>query len=258
MRPRLLLVISTVAIAFVAGCGSSSAGSKASGGNPGGANGVQTKSGQQIVAAAVAATKRQNSFHFVEMAATTQSSVRIVGDVGSAAGEQHITVQEGKQSGHITVLLAKGMAYFTGDVFGLEGFTGLTKALATGLAGKWISVPSSNVSFATIAASLAVKTAADQLVKLTGKLSRGKTSTQLGHRAVAVKATEKTSTGSLSLTLYVDTTGAALPIRVEGTTHATGGATRSIDATFTNWGEPVHLSAPQGTEPISSVKSLAG
>jgi len=53
-------------------------------------------------------------------------------------------------------------------------------------------------------------------VKLTGKLSRGKTSTQLGHRAVAVKATEKTSTGSLSLTLYVDTTGAALPIRVEG------------------------------------------
>jgi hypothetical protein len=255
MRPRLLLVISTVAIAFVAGCGTSTAGPKASGG---GSNGVQSKSAKQIVAAAVAATKRQSSFHFVETAAMTKSSVLIVGDVGSSTGEQHITVHDGGQSGHITVLLAKGTAYFTGDTFGLEGFTGLTKALATGLAGKWISVPSSNASFSTIAASLAVKTAAEQLVQLSGNLSRGKKSTQLGHPAIAVKAAEKTSSGSLSLTMYVDTKGAALPIRVQGTTQATGSAARSIDATFTNWGEAIHLSAPQGAEPISSVKSLAG
>jgi hypothetical protein len=58
--------------------------------------------------------------------------------------------------------------------------------------------------------------------------------------------------------MYVDTKGAALPIRVQGTTQATGSAARSIDATFTNWGEAIHLSAPQGAEPISSVKSLAG
>jgi hypothetical protein len=249
-----LLVISTVAIAFIAGCGGSSTGS----GSSGGSNGVASKSGSQIVAAAVAATKKQVSFHFVEMAGTTGSTVQIVGDVGSSAGEQRITVHQGGQSGHITVLLANRTAYFTGDAFGLEGFTGLTKTLATGLAGKWISVPSSNASFSSIASSLAVKTAAVQLVQLSGTLTRGKTSIELGHPAVSVKAAEKSSTGRLALTLYVSTKGAALPIRVEGTTQATGSAARSVVATFTDWGESVHLSAPHGAEPISSVKSLAG
>jgi hypothetical protein len=250
MRVRPLLVIATVAIAFAAGCGSSAAGS--------GSNGVESKSASQIVAAAVAATEHQSSFHFVETAGSSQSSVKIVGDVGSSGGEQHITVAEGKQSGHITVVLAKGTAYFTGDVFGLEGFTGLTKANATGIAGKWIAVPSTNASFSSIAASLAVKTAAGQLVKLTGTLTRGKVSTELGHKAVSVKAAQKTTAGTLALTMYVATTGDALPIRVEGITQATGSVARTIAATFTDWGEMVDASAPKSFEPIADVKALAG
>lgn len=249
MRPRLLLVISTVAIAAIAsGCGSSQAAS----------NGVQSKTGKQIVAAAVSATEHESAFHFVETASSSASSVRIVGDVGSSGGEQHIVVRDGSQSGKITVVLADGTAYFTGDVFGLEGFTGLSKTNATSLAGKWISVPSSNASFSSIAASLAVKTAAPQLVSLAGTLTRGKVSTELGHQAVAVDAAQSTSSGSLALTLYVATTGKALPIQVKGTTKVTGGTARDITATFSKWDESVHASAPASSEPISDVKALAG
>ncbi|MGA2529267.1 MAG: hypothetical protein ABSG36_08925 [Acidimicrobiales bacterium] len=258
MRPRLLLVILTVAIAFAAGCGGSTAGSGGTSKGSAALNGIATKTGKQIVAAALAATKTQSSFHFVEVASTTASSVSIVGDVGSSSGEQRITVSESGESGHITLLLADKTAYFSGDTFGLEGFTGMSKADATPLAGKWIAVPSSNSTFSALSASLAVKTAAAQLVSLTGTLTRGKASTELGHKAIAVKAAEKNKSGSLALTMYVATTGAALPIRVEGTTQATGSAARSITATFSNWGEKLNLSAPASSEPIADVKALKG
>ena len=203
MRPRILLVILTVADPFIAGCGSSPTGSKANSSTtsspPKSSKSLESQSAQQIVAAAVAATEHESSFHFVEVAGTAQSSVRIVGDVGSSSGEQHISVIQGTQKGNVTVLLTNGTAYFTGDVLGLEGFTGVSKTAATPLVGKWISVPSTNVNFASITASLEVKTAAGVLVKLSGTLKRGRVSTELGHRAVSVKAAEKSSSGKSRL-----------------------------------------------------------
>ena len=251
MAPRPLLVILTVAIASIAGCSASTTGSN-------GSNGLGAESGSQIVAAAVSATKAQSSFHFVESAGSGRAALRIVGDVGSTSGEQHITVGNGTENGHVTVLLSNKTAYFTGDLVGLEGFTGLSAKLATPLVKKWISVPSTDSSFPSLAASLAVGTAAGQLVKLTGTLVRGASSTKLGHAAVAVKATQSSSSGTLSLTMYVATSGAALPILVEGTTKATSGSTRKVSAIFSGWGEPVHVSAPSGALPIADVKALGG
>jgi hypothetical protein len=252
MRSRqTLLVTLTAAIAFAAGCGSSSAGSSAF-------NGVQLKSGDKIVAAAVMATKRQSSFHFEETATAGTSGVSIIADVGTAAGEQHITVRQGARKGHLTVLLASGTAYFQGDSLGLQGLTGLSAKLATQFAGRWISVPSKNSSFSALAGSLAVKTAATQLVNLTGTLTRGKTSTKLGHPAVAVKASQSSKTASLELTMYVRTTGAALPIAVEGTSKQSGNAAHSISAKFSDWGEVLHLTAPSGAVPLATVQAVAG
>ncbi|MGO9582500.1 MAG: hypothetical protein ACLP36_06795 [Acidimicrobiales bacterium] len=254
MRVRLLLVISTVAIALSAGCSSSATGSNGANAS----NGVQSRTGKQIVAAAVAANKRQSSFHFVETAGAGSSTVRLVADVGSSSGEQHITVRDGTHDGKVTVLLAKGTAYFTGDVTGLEAFAGMSDKLAVALAGRWVSVPGTSASFSELASSLAVKTAAAQLVELTGTITRGATSSQLGHPAVAVEAAQSTTAGSLALTMYVATTGAALPILVTGTTRATGEAARRISASFSDWGEAVDLAAPKSSVPIADVQSLAG
>jgi len=251
MRARPLLVALTAAIAFAAGCGSSSAGSNAS-------NGVQLKSGEKIVAAAVTATKRQSSFHFEETATAGTSGVSIVADVGSAVGEQHITIHQGTKDGHLTVLLAGGTAYFQGDSLGLQGLTGFSAKVSAEYAGKWISVPSTNSNFPALAGSLEVKTAATQLVRLTGTLTRGETSTELGHPAVAVKALQSSKTANLKLTMYVRTTGAALPITVTGTSQESGNATHSISAKFSDWGEVLHLNAPSGAVPVASVQALAG
>ena len=260
MRPGFLLVTLTATIAFVAaGCGSSSStGSSSTTIASNAHNGIETKSGGQIVAAAVAATKRQSSFHFVESAGEGSNGVVVVGDVGTSSGEQHVTIRDGKKVGHITLLLTGKTAYFQGDALGLEGFTGLSATLSAQYARKWISVPSSNTSFTTIAGTLEVGTAAIQFVKLPGTLTRGRTSTQSGRAAVAVKAADKTSSGSLALTLYVATMGEALPILVAGTTTATGESARSISAKFSDWGEPLHVIAPGTSVPIATVQALAG
>ena len=210
------------------------------------------------MAAAVTAASAQRSFHFTESAVSGTTAVSIVSDVGTTTGEQHITAHEGSEEGHLTVLLAGGTAYFQGDPPGLEGLTGLSAKVAAEFAGRWISVPSKNSSFAALAGSLAVKTAAAQLVDLTGNLTRGATSTKLGHPAVAVKASQSSKTGTLALTIYVRTTGAALPISVEGTSQEKGSAARTIFANFSDWGEVLHLTAPRGAVPISIVQAVVG
>jgi hypothetical protein len=243
-----LFVTLTAVITFTAGCGSSSPGP----------NGVQSKSGDQIVAAAVAATKQQSSFHFVETANQGSSRVSVIGDVGRTSGDEHVTALDGTHVGHLTLLLAGGTAYVQGDVAGLESFTGLSAKLSAKFTGKWISVPSTNQGFANIAGSLAVKTAAAQFVKLPGKLTRGKTSTELGHPAVVVKAAQSSKSETLRLTMYVATTGAVLPIMVEGTTRASGTPARSIVAKFSDWGEALHVTAPSVAVPIAEVQAAAG
>jgi len=256
MRRVLSYVILTAAIAFAAGCGSSSSGGSDGASNT--PNGVQSRSGDQIVAAAVAAAKRQRSFHFVETAGHAGNGVLVVADIGNSSGEQRVTIHNGKSSGHLTLLLAHKTAYFRGDLLGLEDFTGLSPTLSGRYSGKWISVPSSNRSFTTIAGTLAVATAATQLVQLPGTLTRGETSTRMGQPAVAVKAVQTSGAGSLNLTLYVATTGDALPILVQGSTTASGAAPHSVSASFSDWGEALHVTAPSKSVPFAVVQALAG
>jgi hypothetical protein len=260
MRRGPFLVALTAAIAFVAGCSSSASPgtTSSSQATTTTSKGVHSSSGKAILAAAVAATKRQSSFHFVERAGQGASTVLVVGDVGTASGKQEVTIRNGKKSGHLTLLLASGTAYFKGDLLGLQSFTGLSAKLSAKYAGKWISVPSTSQSFNTVAGTLAVSTAASQLVALPGTLTRGRTATEFGQPAVAVDAAQKSSSGSLKLTMYIATTGEALPILVFGTTTVKGSAARSVSARFTKWGETFHVSVPKGAVPISVIQALTG
>jgi len=130
MRPRPTLVILTAAIAFAAGCGGASAGSNAS-------NGIQLKSGDKIVAAAVKATKAQRSFHFVESARAGTSEVSIVAD-WYTTGEQHVTVSQGSKAGHLTVLLAAAPHTSRATLSVLQGLTGMSAKVAAELLGSGI------------------------------------------------------------------------------------------------------------------------
>jgi hypothetical protein len=250
MRPPVLFVSLTAAIAFVAGCGSATSG-------PNAPNGIQEKLGAQIVAATVKAVKHESSLHFIETTTEGTDRVGIVGDVGISSGEQRITLREGAEVGHLTLLLTHGTAYFEGNTVGLEGFTGLSATLSAEFAGRWISVPATNTDFGEIADSLTVESAATEFVKLPGTLRRGKTSAEKGRPAIAVTADQHTKSSNLQLTMHVATTGAVLPILVEGTTKSRGSASRSVTVVFSNWGAVLHLAPPASSVPITEVEALA-
>jgi hypothetical protein len=183
--------------------------------------------------------------------------VSIVGDVGTTSGEQEITIRDGAQTGHVSLMVVKKTAYLEGDTLGLESYTGMSKTDSAKLAGTWIAIPSSNSDFSQLTESLIVKTAASALVYLSGTLVRGKTSTQLGKKVVGVTSTQKSKTGSLNLTLYVSSTGAALPVSVTGTRTASK-VKSTIVATFTKWGEKVQRSAPKKSVPFADIEALLG
>jgi hypothetical protein len=61
----------------------------------------------------------------------------------------------------------------------------------------------------------------------------------------------------LNLTLYVSSTGAALPVSVTGTRTASK-VKSTIVATFTKWGEKVQRSAPKKSVPFADIEALLG
>jgi hypothetical protein len=258
MRLRPLLVTLAATGAVLAGCGGSASG-------PTSSNNVTSKTASGIVTAAVNATKQQSSFHFEEDAVQPTSTVTLIGDIGKTSAQQAITVTSGKTSGHVTLLLANGVVYFRADVLGLQSFSQFTAAQAAKYANKWISVSSADNGYHSLIGTLTVSNAATQLVKLPGTMTKGGTSVQGGIPVVAVDTAQTSSSGTLSITMYVQTTGPALPVKVTAISKTTPtsssptvSGTREVTATFSKWNEPVNVVAPKNAVPIATALPAAG
>jgi hypothetical protein len=131
--------------------------------------------------------------------------------------------------GRITLRLVNSTLYFNGDLKGLTGL-GVTKASATGAAGKWIGGSAASsplspfVSFANLVTSI---------LSPKGRVVAGKTRTIHGVRAFALIDRSKKAAG----TLYVATTGAALPVQ------AVNAKTHEI-LRFSDWSAALSVTAP--------------
>jgi hypothetical protein len=173
----------------------------------------------------------------VSVAAATQTSVRVSGSVVESGHKLSIDVQAGLGSGQgqlriggglVSLRLVAATLYFNGDLKGLTGL-GVKKASATGVAGKWIggaaagSPLSAFVSFADLISSL---------LSPNGGIAAGKARTIHGVRTFALVNTSKGGG-----TLYVATTGSALPVQ------ALNAKTHEV-LTFSDWSAALSVVAP--------------
>jgi hypothetical protein len=197
----------------------------------------------------VAALKPKPALKRVSTAAATQTSVRVVGSVVEGGRRLSISVQAGLQSGQgvlrisggrVLLRLVNGTLYFNGDLKGLTGL-GVSTASATGAADKWIggaaaSSPLSQfVSFADLVTSI---------LSPKGRVVSGKPKTIHGVRAFSLIDKSKKGAG----TLYVATTGAALPVQVvNAKTHEL--------LTFSDWSAPLSVTAPPKAITVPPVQS---
>jgi hypothetical protein len=193
------------------------------------------------------------ALHKVAAVATTQTSVRVTGAVIESGRKLAINVQAGLGEGQgvlrigggrVSLRLVAGTLYFNGDVKGLTGL-GVSKASATGAAGKWIG---GQASTSPLAAFVSFADLVTSILSPHGGVVTGPTRRVRGVRVVPLINKAKKGGG----TLYVATSGAPLPVQaVNAKTH------EALD--FSDWSASLSVAAPPKAitvpAPISSSPS---
>jgi hypothetical protein len=229
-RQPLALALVALALLAIAGCGSSSSAG----------NGVASKTPAEILAATKAA-------------ADSASSVHVAGALGS--GGSPITLDLGLVAGHggrgrisegglaFELIVVAGTVYIKGSPSFYSHYGGA--AAAQLFRGRWLKAPATTGELASLA-SLASLTNLGHLLDQTlsghGTLARGATTTVSGQPVIELRDTAKDGS------LYVATTGQPFPIAI---------VKRGAEAgrvAFTNWNEPVALSAPSGAIDLSQLQ----
>jgi hypothetical protein len=201
-------------------------------------NGVASKSGAQIVAAAAAATGAAQSFTYGGTTSQNGSNTSLRLSV-SSSGKGWGTISISGQP--VRLIKVGNTVYFSSN----KAFW--TKSAGAGAASlfgtRWVSIPSSNSNFAGIASLLDESQVAAQFSNASNtKFTRGNTTTINGQKVIAVVG--KDTTGSNGGTVYVATTGKPYFIRV------TGGGT---SLTFSNYNQPVNPSVPPNPIDIATL-----
>jgi hypothetical protein len=226
-RPALAaipaLLLATVAL-------SSCGGSSSSG------NGVESKSANDIVAAAKTAADGAMAVH---VAGSGPSANALSFDLNLVTGKGG-RGQLSTNGATLELVRVPGTVYIKGSPAFYRQFGA---AAAQRLQGRWLRAPASSRSVA----SLVTLTDSHKLVDsaLTGhgsSLKKGATTTINGHKVVGI--TDASNGG----TLYVATTGKAYPIEIQKS--GSGGK-----IVFDHWDEPISLSPPPNAMDLTKLSS---
>jgi major membrane immunogen (membrane-anchored lipoprotein) len=247
MRRLLTPVIVLALGALLSACGSSSSSTSAS------TTSTSTPSSPKAELAAMKkAAHSQKSVHYVSVNSSSGHRVQTVTDAGAKEGELQATVTQTGQTGQATVIFTGGTAYMRGDAFAMRVYFGFPEATATKYAGKWIAVPSTSPAIDTIASGVTLPSFLTSLFQPMGNLSlvtkgsvievTGVIHEQSGVRAVTAIA--------------APASGQPLPVKQD--VKISGAHAGSGTVTMSNWGEPVHVSAPKGAVPLANLAPGGG
>jgi hypothetical protein len=198
-------------------------------------------------ASIVVAGKAQHSVHYVSTSRTGSVTVTIVGDAGASQGSQRITYATGGKSGHATVLVKAGTAYFRADEFALAGFFGVAAAPAKTYANAWVVVPHASVAYASVAAAVTIGSTIDELGPK-GTLTAAP-ATRIGGVAVVGVRSDTARNGKRVLdVLYARAKAPHVPVR-----EVVSSGTSETTTAFESWNEPVSVTAPSHVVPVAKL-----
>ncbi len=220
----LALVVTAV---LVAGCGSSSKAAKP--------NNEASKPADQVLADAKAA-------------ATSASSAHVSGKLVSNGTAITLDLSMARDKGAKGSVSINGLgfdlvkigdtAYIKGSDAFYQHFAG--PAVAQLIHGKWIKAPTTSKQFRSFAALASVSGLFAEIGANHGKLVNDGKTTYKGQPVVAIRDLSDDSK------LYVAATGKPYPVAIVG-----GRKNQSGTVTFSDWNQPVSLSAPSGALDVS-------
>jgi hypothetical protein len=251
----LALVGSGVAVAVFTGSNTTTA-------RPNPKSTATSPAASHALAAALAAARRAQSFHYVVTSSLTgpqASTQRTVGDAGPTSGRQVIT--DGKQ--RFTVLVVGTACFIEGNAAALTANLGLSSTDAAANAGKWISLARTDGPYASVYAAVTAPSAiADNITVVPQNLSAP---TRLaGRRVQSVSGSIARVTiagqsiapkGTAALAVRAGTN--PLPVRYTERDAQNGGQ-GTTRLSFSRWGVPVTETAPSGAVAFATIAGPSG
>jgi hypothetical protein len=217
----------------------------------------QNTAPQVVLDTALANGRAATSVHYVSASREANQRVTITGDVNRTDGTQTIDYVLGSARGTLVVRLIGHEAYFRGDAVTLYGFMGMTTEQATTYANRWISTVPGDPNYANTAAALTVSSVISE-IGLGAPIEGVSPATSPRTAAVILKGRligPSAPSGGGTSTLTVSSSSRPLPILFSGL------GTKKQAFTFTlglsRWGEPVQVSPPASSIPLSTILGAA-
>jgi hypothetical protein len=226
LHAPLLLALAALTIA---GCGSSASSSSG--------NGVSSKSASEILAASKSAADSASSVHVTGTLASNGTPITLDLSLASGQGGRG-QISEGNLSFNLIVI--GDTIYIKGSPAFYSHFGGT--AAAQLFQGKWLKAPVSGGELGSLAALTNFSQLLDQTLSSHGTLAKGASSTVAGQPVIELRDTSHNGS------LFVATSGKPYPIQIVKHGSETG------HITFTDWNQPVSLSAPAGAIDLSQLQ----
>lgn len=231
----------TAAVALATACGLVSApGSQAAA-----RHASSARRASALLSQAFADARAKGSFHqsLVQVSGKTRGT--LTDDVTLDTGRQLIRSSDGTRA---EVEVIGQTAYMYGNQRALESYFKFSSDEVAVIGTNWVSVPSTNTAFASLAYDVTVTTALDE-VSPSGHLTEGHVTTLDGERVIPISGGVPSgfSGGAGSrATLYVTAGGDPLPVRASVDVQQAHKPAVSLTGTLTDWGEHVAVSPPTG------------
>jgi hypothetical protein len=195
---------------------------------------------KQILALVNAAVQKEGSVHVATSLPSPQGgTATYVNDAATDTGRQTLTFGQAR----MTALVVAGTAYVKANQLAMTSLLQVSAPVAKRFANKWLSFPSGDAAYKSISQTLNLSSLLQEVTP-TGTISKLSPSVVDGRSVIGLRGELP---GELGGTLYVSTTGPPLP--VEEVSPGSGGTTTAV---FSNWGEPVNVTAPAGAIPGSA------
>lgn len=201
---RISIVACLLFVSLAASCGGSSAGA------------LGGKSASQVLSLAETAAKNEKSFHFIDQTGSGKNGERLEGDVSNQNGQEELT----NPYGTLEVRRVGATLYVAGNAESLEVALGLTTALGTRYATKWISLAAADAPYAKVAQAILPSAELEDYVP-SGDFVIGKVTTLRKRSVLPISGTAPTvATGKAIANVVRLDDGALRPGR--GHTHRNG------------------------------------
>lgn len=204
----------------------------------------------QILARSLAGARAEHSVHVVEVEHVGAQVLTQTDNSDERSGEQILAFSTGA---HVDIRRLRTILYIKANALGIETVYGKQDAT---YANKWISVPSSNSAFTTLAMGIDFPSLLSEMPP-TGRLSKSRVETIAGHRVIVVSGRPNQVAEKVSGTETFDVSVHApyLPPRLTGRlTEKKHTATLTIG--FGDWGHNFVVHAPATSTKISDTNLL--